>query len=308
MEDAKMKTTAIVTMPPYAPYADEVLGQGIVSGIRLNTVMPVKGSLEDVLNGLQDKVQKHGKQLFVDLKCRQLRIKTYGVPPFTEIQLSHNIQVSTPVQAYFSDGKESATVLQVDGNKLIMQEGPERVVGPGEAVNIPDPTLVIEGYLTETDKKYVEACTKVGIHNYMISFVEKQEDIETIYKLDPKAIVTAKIESRKGIAYVANEWDKKTRLLAARGDLFTEVRKPHHIIRAIEMIIKTDPSAIVASRLFKSLSESGEPSCEDIGDVDNLLRVGYRSFMFGDDICMRRDSIMSGLNLLEAMSEKYGTK
>ena len=31
---------AIVTMPPYAPYLEEVAQHPIVSGIRLNTVMP----------------------------------------------------------------------------------------------------------------------------------------------------------------------------------------------------------------------------------------------------------------------------
>lgn len=300
--------SAIVTMPPYAPYIDEVLRHPAVSGIRLNTVMPVKGSLEEVLKNLDSKAKKRGKELWVDLKCRQLRVKSYGVPPFTEIELTHEISVNTPARAYFGNGKETATVLAVNENKLIMQEGPRRVVGPGEAVNIPDRSLEIEGYFTDTDRKYIEACTKAGVHNYMLSFVEGQEDIDELYRLDPEAKVVAKIESIKGMDFVRNKHDGKTRLMAARGDLFVELELPHKIIEAVEDIVKADKNAIVASRLFSSLSESLEPSCEDIGDADNLLRMGYKTFMFGDDICMERDSIISGLNLFNAMAERYRRK
>ncbi len=300
--------SAIVTMPPYAPYIDEVLRHPAVSGIRLNTVMPVKGSLEEVLKNLDSKAKKHGKELWVDLKCRQLRVKSYAVPPFAEIELTHKISVNTPARAYFGNGKETATVLSVNENKLIMQEGPRRVVGPGEAVNIPDWSLEIEGYFTDTDRKYIEACTKAGVHNYMLSFVEGQEDIDELYKLDQEAKVVAKIESIKGMSFVRKAYDGKTRLMAARGDLFVELALPHKIIEAVEDIVRADKSAIAASRIFSSLSEDLEPSCEDIGDADNLLRMGYKTFMFGDDICMERDSIMSGLNLFHAMAERYKRK
>jgi len=297
--------SAIVTIPPYAPFIRDVAGHSIVSGLRLNTVMPVKDSLEDVVKRLKE--EAGDKDLWIDLKCRQLRVKTYGVPPFTEIALTHNLSVETPVKAYFSDGQQAATVLAVDGNKLIMQEGPERVVGPGESVNIVHPSLKVEGYFTDTDMRYIEASQKAGVHNYMLSFVEGKEDVDGIYKLDPDAKVVAKIESQKGLSYAAKR-DEKIRLMAARGDLYIEVKRPHQIIQAVEDIVKHDPDAIAASRIFSSLAESYEPSCADIGDADNLLRIGYRTFMFGDDICMRRDTIINGLNLFAAMAERYNPK
>ncbi|MFH1589817.1 MAG: pyruvate kinase [archaeon] len=301
MKNAK----AIVTIPPYAPFVKEVVNHPIVSGLRLNTVMPVNESLEDVLGRLYKETESAGKDLWIDLKCRQLRVKNFGVPPFTEIELTHNLEVNTPVTAYFSDGEESATVLRVDGNKLIMQEGPRRVVGPGESVNIPDRSLKIDGYLTEVDKNYINAAKSIGLHNYMISYVEGKEDAGKILKLDFKANIIEKIESLKGLNYVMKHWVGKTGLMTARGDLYVEMKLPHQVIEAEEMIIGKDENAVVASRIFSSLSQSLEPTCADIGDVDNLLRMGYRTFMFGDDICMQRDSIMSGLNLFKAMAKKY---
>lgn len=300
-----MEISTIVTIPPYAPYIDEVLRHPAVSGIRLNTVMPVKEPLDELIKRLDRKAKKYSKELWVDLKCRQLRVKNYAVPPFTEIELTHKISVATPTKAYFGNGKETATVLAINDNKLIMQEGPRRVVGPGEAVNIPDPSLKIKGYFTGTDKEYIEACKKSGVHRYMLSFVEGQEDINELYQLDPEAKAVAKIESIKGMGFVRKEYDRKTQLMAARGDLFVELELPHQIIEAVEDIVKADKNAIVASRIFSSLSESLEPSCEDIGDADNLMRIGYKTFMLGDDICMKRDSIISSLNLFHAMSKKH---
>jgi pyruvate kinase len=299
--------TAIVTMPPYAPYIDEVLKHPIVSGIRLNTVMPVKKSdtLSDLVSRLHDMSERRGKRLYIDLKCRQLRVKTYGVPPFTEIELTHNISVNTPTKAYFHDGRESATVLSAEGNRLIMLEGPKSVVGPGESINILDPSLIVDGYFTEKDEGYIAAGLKAGCHRYMLSFVEQQEDIDLLREKDHDARPIAKIESQKGLEFVRRAYDWKARLMAARGDLYVELQKPHEIITAEEDILRKDKHAIVASRIFPSLSDSLEPSCEDINGVDNLLRMGYRTLMLGDDICQERDSCISALNLLEALAARY---
>ncbi|AJF62057.1 TPA: hypothetical protein HA239_05650 [Candidatus Woesearchaeota archaeon] len=298
-----MKTKAIVTMPPYAGYLSDVVKHPIVSGIRLNTVMPTKEKLEDMLKRLNNATGD--KDLWIDLKGRQLRTKGYWVPPFTEIQLTHTIKVDTPATAVFSDGKEYATILEVDGNRLIMQEGPRRVVGPGESLNIRGKNLSIDGYFTETDFRYIEAGQKTGTKKYMLSFVESKTDIDLLKKLYSEAEIIAKIESKKGLDYVMRSWNNDARLMAARGDLYLELDMPHDIIKASESIIRKDKDAIVASRIFDSLSYQEEISSQDIGDVDSLMRMGYRNFMFGDYICMHKESIMSGLNLLYRMAESY---
>ncbi len=311
--------TAIVTVPPYAPFIGEVVKHPIVSGLRLNTVMPVKGRLEELVARLRD--QARDKDLHIDLKCRQLRVKTYGVPPFTEIELTHAISVETPVTAYFSDGKEHATVLEVQGNRLIMQEGPRRVIGPGESVNIPHPSLRVHGYLTERDREYLAAGVAAGVHKYMLSFFEQQEDEKEVLELDPQAELTYKIESRRGLEYIrdsyglqnqhglnrhnASQHDGTGRLMAARGDLCVELKKPHQIIEAMENIISKDSRAIAASRILSSFAESYLPSNQDISDIDSLVRMGYRTLMLGDDVCLKRESVLSALNLLAEMNEHY---
>src|SRR4051812_19201264 len=138
------KVGAIVTVPPHARFLREVARHPLVTGLRLNTVMPIAGRLEDTLQRLAGL----GQPLWIDLKGRQLRVKEAAVPPFTEVRLTHRVKVKTPCRAWFSDGRESAQVLAVDGDRLILEDGPRRVVGPGESVNIPEGALEVDGVLT----------------------------------------------------------------------------------------------------------------------------------------------------------------
>ena len=296
---------AIVTMPPYAPHLAVVLRHPFVSGIRLNTVMPLERETPvAVVDRLAGEAQRFGKTLYVDLKTRQLRVKGLAVPPFTQVELTHKITVRTPTTAYFGHGDERTLVLAVEGNRLILATGPQRGVGPGEAVNIPDPSLRVDGFFTESDLAYIDASAKVGAHDYMLSFTEDAADISALLARDDAARPVAKIESERGLAYVQSGWRGEARLMAARGDLFVQI-PPHRINDELEAIVRKDSTAIVGSRLLESLAQSDTPSCEDIGDVGNLLRTGFSTFMFGDQIAFHYERILSGLNLVELLAMTY---
>src|SRR5205085_3812633 len=116
------RVEAIVTIPPYAPFLPEVAGHPLVCGLRLNTVMPLAETPRDCLARLS----ALGKPLWVDLKGRQLRVVGAAIPPFTEVTVSHSLRVSTPADAFFSDGREHARIARVDGDRLILEEGPRR--------------------------------------------------------------------------------------------------------------------------------------------------------------------------------------
>jgi pyruvate kinase len=294
-----MKISALVTVPPYASFLDEVAAHRLVSGFRLNTVMPVKGGPREALKRLS----KFNQPLWVDLKGRQLRVVGAAIPPFTEIQLSHKIRVHTPVDAYFSDGNERARIAAVDGNRILLEEGPRRLIGPGESVNILHPSLEIEGTLTETDRAYLAAMQEMGLNKVMLSYVESPEDVEEVKRLLPDADLILKIESRRGLEFARRHGARYGRLMAARGDLYVEVERPHKIIPALRTVIAADKDAVVASRIFDSLAWTPVPVSADIGDAAFLLEIGYRTLMLGDQICLKRDTVIEALNLLEAMGK-----
>lgn len=312
-----MPISAIVTTPPYADFLAEVASHPIVSGFRLNTVMPLRESHRDVLQRLCKIISARGgvpaaedgglsnALVWVDLKGRQLRVVGAAIPPYTEVKLSHPIKVETPVDAFFSDGNERVKVAAVDGDRLILADGPRRLIGPGESVNIVHPSLKIEGTLTDTDKAYLAAMKELGMTKVMLSYVESAEDVDEVKSLLPNAEVILKIETQRGLDFAKKHGSNHGRLMAARGDLYVEVLRPHKVAGAVKSIIHADKDAIVASRIFDSLAYQPVPVSADIGDVAFLLEIGYRAFMLGDQVCLRRDTVLEALNLLEEIAKDF---
>jgi pyruvate kinase len=292
---------AIVTAPPYADFLKEVAAHPLVSGLRLNTVMPLRDGPAEALELLS----KLGKPLWVDLKGRQLRVVGAAMPPFTEVRISHQIEVDTPVDAFFNDGAEHTRVVAVDGDRLILADSPRRMVGPGESINIVHPSLKIHGTLTETDIAYLHAMQAAGETHVMLSYVESPADIAAVTDILPDAEVILKIETQKGLAYARQHRAAHGRLMAARGDLYVEVPQPHKVISALRTIIQADTTAIAASRIFDSLAFHPVPNSADIGDAAFLLSMGYRTFMLGDAVCLQHDSVIEALNLLEAVAGEF---
>jgi pyruvate kinase len=289
----------IITAPPYADHLKEITQHPLVSAIRLNTVMPIVEDPKEVLLRLLNLE----KPIWVDLKSRQLRTVGMAQPPYTEIKLSHKIEVQTPARIFFSDGKDFTRIMAVDGNKIILEDGPKRVIGPGESVNIVEPTLRINGVLTDQDIRYLEAMKEVNIKNVMLSYVEELSDLDEVKQYLPEADVKLKIETKKGLQFARNYGSSHGNLVAARGDLFVEVKRPHLIAQAVKEIINIDPDAIVASRLLDSMTFDPVPSCPEIGDVAFLMEIGYRSFLLGDSVCFHRDTLLETLNLLEEIQK-----
>ena len=294
---------AIVTLPPYAPFAREVADHPLVTGFRLNTVMPLAGETRREalarLSGL-------GPPLWVDLKGRQLRVVEAATPPFTAVRVSHRLRVPTPCDVFFGDGREAARLLAVDGDRLILEDGPRRVVGPGESVNVVHPALEVEGYLTEGDRAWLAAMGELGLTRAMLSFVESEADVAELRAELPGVEPMLKIESRRGLAFAGRHGGTLGRLVAARGDLFVEVREPHRIVGALRDVIAADADAVVASRLFPTLARTPVPVAAEVCDAAFLLALGYRTFLLGDEVCLRREPVLAALDLLAAVAREMG--
>ncbi len=294
---------AIVTLPPYASFAEEVARHPLVVGFRLNTVMPLAA---ETPRGALERLSRLGPPLWVDLKGRQLRVTEAATPPFTSVRVSHRLRVPTPCDVFFGDGREAARLLAVDGDRLVLEDGPRRVVGPGESVNVVHPALEVEGSLTDGDRAWLAAMKEAGLSRAMLSFVEKEEDVEELRAALPGVEPMLKIESRRGLAFAGRHGGRLGRLVAARGDLYVEVREPHRLVGALRGVIAADPEAVVASRLFPTLSRTPVPVASEICDAAFLLGLGYRTFLLGDEVCLRREPVLAALDLLGAVAREMG--
>jgi pyruvate kinase len=291
-----MPIAAWVTVPPHADFLEEVAAHPLVCGLRLNTVMPIAEPPAAVL----DRLATLGRPVWVDLKGRQLRLVEAAVPPFTAVRLSHAVQVPTPTRAWFRDGTESARILAVDGDRLILDAGPRVVLGPGESVNVPHPDLRVSGTLTPSDRAWLAALADrpQADRKVLLSFAESDDDLAEVHAACPRAEVVAKIESRRGLAWFESA---RCRVMAARGDLYVELPAPHHVVGALRRIARR-PDAVAASRIASSLLRSPVPSSADVGDIGFLLLLGFRTLLLGDEVCLSRDTAIGALELVRSVA------
>lgn len=292
-------TRVIATLPPYVDHRALIIQHPRVDGLRFNTISPLAERREEVLARLARETGE--KPLWIDLKGRQLRITRFAYLPYAYVELSRRIRVDLPVDVHFRDCVSRA-VENVGGSKLILNRRPVRVVGEGEPINILDPSLEIEGYLTESDREYVEAARALDLHDYMLSFVEGDADLAELESLDPDASIVAKIESLRGLDYVRRGGSKRVRLMAARDDLFVHLAdRPAEWVKALESVVRADPDAFVASRILGSLEESPNVSSADLADLELMRRLGFRVFVLDDTLCFREESFRAAIDVLVAV-------
>lgn len=295
----------IATLNPRTSIRNEIAAHPLVDELRFNSITDPQGkSGEEMLEILLGLAQ--GKKLWVDLKTRQLRIIRWADPTYAYVQLSHSIHVKLPCPILFKDCV-STIIDIIDGYKLVLEDPPDGPVGEGEPVNILDPTLEIEGFLTERDKAYLAAAVNLGVHSYMLSFVEKDEDIAVVRDLDPLAEIVAKIESMKGLDFVRNGYPQAggglLSLMAARDDLFINIRRKFEILAAERLIVEADPQAIAASRILTSLEDKETVSLGDIHDLFILYQLGYRNFMLSDRLCKSKAAFSKAMGIWAEFSE-----
>ncbi|MBI4450723.1 hypothetical protein HY642_01995 [Candidatus Woesearchaeota archaeon] len=298
----------IVTLWPTFSHFEKTATDERIAGIRMNSVV----ARDDVEAVLADAVKRsHDMPLYLDIKGRQMRVREV-VPrdDRCEVIINHPISVAKlPVVALFKGGNDPAKLAEIkDGTHLVFSDGPQYRVKPGESLHIRDASLQINGTIPEYEQQLIRKALGVGVERFMLSYVERASDIEEFRKYAGDCELVAKIESLPGLRYVKQEYVKtqNTALMAARGDLFVEVSKPHKIVAATKAIVRADPDAIAASRIMLSVTNEPVPSCADFGDLAMLLDSGYRRLMLCDGLCMKPDALERAINIVESYAVDSG--
>lgn len=304
MNDLELMVTLWPSFPHFRRFARDYR----LSGIRLNTAMVKAYELDkefEIANSVPDPVP-----LYFDIKGRQLRV-TEVVPNKRnlELTLNHPIEAKTPAMVLFKAGADYALLNKiVDGKRLIFDGGPRYMVHEGESLHIRDPGLIVKGpTFLDFEIEKIEMAKKAGFKRYFLSYVESQKDIDEFREHIGDSELIAKIENRNGLNYVANEFkpQNNTHLMAARGDLYVEVDKPHDILDAMKLIIKKDPQAYVGSRILLSVIHDPVPSCADLTEMAWLYDIGYRRMLLCDELCLKGDLLARAVNVFEAFKNSY---
>jgi len=305
-----MKLDLHVTLWPSFSHFPLFANDARLSGIRLNSAMISNPELEQELLTINN--MKPSVPLYFDVKGRQLRIaEVHENPDHLDVTLNHPIEVQTPVLVLFKAGMDAALLDHVEENgyRLIFKGGPKYLVRTGESLHIRHDSLRVMGALfTDAELAKIDKVVKAGFSKYYLSYVECQRDVDMFLELIGKdAEVMLKIESKRGMEYVAREYKKQGNifLVAARGDLYVELERPHEIIEALELIIQKDPEACVGSRILLSVVAEPVPSCADFLELAWLYDKGYRRMLLCDELCLKEDLLGTAVGAFEAFSVAY---
>lgn len=286
--------------PPHLIRMREVAVNPNIDFFRFNTGAKTPYSPKETLQKILEYVPS--EKLWIDIKGRQLRIDMWAVYPLGDIVLNRDIKVDIPAKIYFRNDDVS-TIVEVQGRKVFADPGPRYYVGTGQAVNIIGENFEVLGcYLTDVCKQYIEAGRELGVHRYMLSFLEKQGDIAEVLAIDPEAEIGGKIESLPGLEFIKNDcsWsENKVRLIAARDDLFINIGSDKKkMFDALKLIIMQDPKAIVASRILTSLEKGIDMMLSDLSDIYLMQDMGYTSFLLSDGLCSNTVALKQALSIL----------
>lgn len=277
---------------------EQIIKHPAVDEVRYNTGVCSAFDAIETLDRILQLTSRYHKKLWLDLKGRQLRITRWAVPNFGKIVLNHEISVDCPAKIFFR-GNDWSEVKVARGNTVYVDPPPRYAVGEGQAINIHGNNLKIMGYLTESDKEYIAAASRFNINNFMLSFVEEDNDIDQFYQtfkehnnLRSDLNVVLKIESTQGLSYIENfksrDEERKINyaLMAARDDLWINIGdNKARILSALNGLITKDQNAIVASRIFAGLENGGNIMMGDYADLALMHKFGYQNFMLSDGIC-----------------------
>ena len=302
-----------VTLWPSFPHFERFARDNRIASIRLNSAMMSNPELEVEL--AQIKAMDVRTPLYFDVKGRQLRI-TEVIPnkEYLDIRLNHPIKVKTPTPVLFKAGADIALLEEVleNGYRLKFNGGPKFNVKDGESIHIRHESLQVGGnQFTLLELEKIEKVKKAGFKNYFLSYVQNQADVdEFISIVGNDCKVNLKIEDKKGMDYVRTSFIKRANLtlVAARGDLYVELDRPHEILGAVKTIIEKDPDAIVGSRLLLSTITNSVPSCADWSELAWLYDVGYRNMMLCDELCLKEPLLSRAVNAFDAFKRSYERK
>ena len=319
MEMDKHLVKLQVTLWPSFPHFNRFVKDDRLQGIRMNSAMIKAPDLKSEISQAKGHL---GVPLWFDVKGRQLRItEVIADHSHLEIKLNHKIHCTMPTPILFKAGEDAALAVELrDENHLIFEGGPRFMVTEGESIHIRHPSLKVYGPIfVEAELEKIDRVKAEGFDKWYLSYVESWNEIQEFRNLVGKdAEIRLKIESKAGLKFVEKEFRKEEglSLVAACGDLYVEVDRPHQILKACKMIIEKDPQACAGSRMLLSLVDQKCKKCgnitpQDCPSLSDLCHLawfydlGYRDFLLCDELCLKEQLLAKAVNVFDAFRKDY---
>lgn len=202
--------------------------------------------------------------------------------------LEHDVKVGENV--LFADGKMSAVVESVLGQKLFCKVTKEGTLLKRKGVNLPDSNLQIPA-MTEKDHADLKLGIELDVDYIALSFVRNPSDVQPILdafaKLNrQRPLLLAKIEKPQAVDNFEAILEKLDGIMVARGDLGVEMPMemlPHTQKYLISTAVNAGKFVITATQMLLSMVDSSLPTRAEVSDVANAIYDGTDAVMLSDE-------------------------
>ncbi len=324
-----------VTLWPSFSHFPEFATSDLLAGIRMNSAQISNPMLEEELVRLKTLLVT--VPLYFDVKGWQLRVEEVSIasdgafPHDAHLRLRLNHPVKLPIDleiepffVLFKGGEDAARLRAISDDGYWLTFYPGKKFGPrfeifvGDSLTIRHPGFSLLGpQFTPAEVTKIAQVKAAGFTRYFLSFVHSQRDIDEFReRVGKDTEIYIKIEDPKGLRYVAREFRPQpgVHLVAAMGDLYVEVDRPHDILAAVELIVKKDPEACVGSRMLlsvipKKTPENPDPKDPDVPSAADFMQlawlhsIGYRTFMLCDELCLKGPLLTHAVHAFDAFHD-----
>ncbi len=307
-----------------------------MAAARINTI---HGTLDELAKRINAALSLGDIAVFLDLKGPQLRLhmdQNYGIargdefPVYFKAQkiwLNHPIKdlLHPGMKVFIENGEVKATVSQVKGEYVIL-----KVIAPDSftmhnnmGVNVPGVDMGALAPLTDRDKEAVRIGIQRGVYGFALSFVRAFTQISQSADFIKQELQAAgktgqftyllKIEdpigvrNLKSILVQCKQVNLNVIVLAARGDLFTEM--PQEDLPLVQDAIITEchdakVPVMVGTGIFTTMQRKPVPSRAEYVDVFHMCRQGVDWVLLSDETSNSRYPV-EAVKLLNIALKKY---
>jgi pyruvate kinase len=207
-----------------------------------------------------------------------------GVAPAGEVWLDFGgflEAVRTGHRVLLADGKVELVTERVESDSFVARVRRDGELKDRQGVHFPDSRIAYE-LPTEADRTNLELARQAGIDMIGISFVSRPEEVATVRKMIPSALMISKIERLAALENIDSLLQESDGIMVARGDLGVEAeleQLPLIQKSLIQSALRAGKFTITATEMLESMIESSRPTRAEVTDVANAVLDGSDALM-----------------------------
>lgn len=209
--------------------------------------------------------------------------------------LHNDVKAGEPI--VFADGEFDGQILEVKGNKIIVEMKTGGFLKNRKSINVPETTLTGSAF-TEKDYRDLDFLMDAGVDWLAVSFISSGDDMREIRKIigERPIRLIAKVERLAAMRNLDDIVAASDAVMIARGDLGIELPMEEVPIAQkvmTELCAHAGKPVITATQMMLSTTNSLRPTRAEVSDVANAVFHRSDAVMLSEETSMGIDPVNS---------------